>query len=78
MGQGCEAGASHYRGHCVRAWRRKRGWTIRVSRAEATATPCVPLLLLRNSVPDGRAPLMAEARGWIDRLVDGPPWQGSP
>lgn len=78
MGQGCGPGALHYRGHCVRAWRRKRGWTIRVSRAGAVAAPSASLVLLRNNVPHGRAMLMTEARHWIDRLVDGPPWQGSP
>lgn len=78
MGQGCDAGALHYRGHCIRAWRRKRGWTIRVSRAGVTTSPPASLVLLRNNVPQGRAMLMTEARHWIDRLVDGPPWQGSP
>jgi hypothetical protein len=51
---------------------------VRITPAEPLPLPPPPPITLRNSVPQGRAALMAEARAWIDRLVDGPPWQGQP
>ncbi len=75
MAEGCEAGATLHRGHCIRVSRRRRGWAVRITPASAVAARPVQL---RNNVPRGRATLMAEARAWIDRLVDGPPWQGQP
>jgi hypothetical protein len=76
VAEGCGAGASFHRGHCIRVSRRRRGWAVRI--IPVAPVPARPPIQLRNNVPQGRAALMAEARAWIDRLLDGPPWQGQP
>jgi hypothetical protein len=86
---GCGAGAALYRGHCIEVVRRRRGWLVRITpatlrdalapeghSAEGQAMPA-PATMLRNNVPRGRATLVAEAHARIDRMIDGPPWQGS-
>ena len=84
MTDGCGAGAALYRGHCIEVVRQRRGWAVRItpvrvaSAAIADAAGAVaPATMIRNSVPRGRATLLAEAHDRIDRMVDGPPWQGS-
>lgn len=77
MTDGCEAGATFHRGHCITVSRRRRGWVVTVTPAGGATEPARPIVF-RNSVPRGGIALVVEARAWIDRLLDGPPWQGQP
>ena len=89
MEDGCGAGAALYRGHCIEVVRRRRGWVVRITPATIPDAPAseghapeghaMPgsATMIRNNVPRGRATLVAEAHARIDRMIDGPPWQGS-
>lgn len=76
MAERGDGGATPYRGHRIEAVRRRRGWMLRIS--AVGDGPSVIAFTIRNSVPRGRDVLVAEARAWIDRKLDGPPWQGAP
>ena len=76
MAEGGDGGGAPYRGHRIEAVRQGRGWMIRIT-AVSDGQPAIAFTI-SNNVPGGRDVLIAEARAWIDRMLDGPPWQGAP